>query len=98
MWNLGQRHTIESLTCRCLFPDGDCSGGWKYRPESDTYYCYHTDMTKTYDQARSLCDTLYPGAYLVAIETEAEQIFLEYSPLVLPCKQIYDVYNMWYVY
>ena len=44
-------------------------------------------MTKTYDQATSLCDTLYPGAYLVAIETSAEQIFLEYSPLVLPCKQ-----------
>ena len=71
-----------------LFPDEDCSGGWKYRSESDTYYCYHTDMTKTYDQARSFCDTLYPGAYLVAIETTGESVFLELSTVVSPCKQL----------
>ena len=69
-----------------LFPDADCSGGWQYRSESDTYYCYHTDKTKTYDEATSLCEKLYPGAYLVAIETGAEAMFLEYNTLVTPCE------------
>ena len=51
-------------------------------------------MTKTYDQARSFCDTLYPGAYLVAIETHTEKVFLESNTVVAPCKKLLNDYNI----
>ena len=60
--------------------DGECDGGWKFNPNSNTFYCYHGDTSLAHADAMAMCTYLtsdpFPQPELVSIESVEEHQFI----------------------
>ena len=60
--------------------DAECDGGWKYNPNSNTFYCYHGDTGLSHADVMAMCTFLtgdpFPQPELVSIESVEEHQFI----------------------
>ena len=58
-----------------MFIDGECDGGWKYNPSSNTFYCHFKFMSVYHGGAANLCDSrLYTGSFPKAVSVSIESV------------------------